>query len=145
MKHPALRCARMMVRWNAAGEPLGVADFRKLRVCHAGQAIAIGAFHVPARISRPATRSLCDQLTRAAMSVPANIAEGSAHSSSREFARFLQYALASASELESHLRLARDLQLIEEIEFKGLLSQIVDARRMLHGLPKTVKSRRSRS
>ena len=46
------------------------------------------------------TMALRDQLTRAAMSVPADIVEGSAHTSPREFARFVQYALASASELE---------------------------------------------
>ena len=77
------------------------------------------------------------------MSVPANIAEGSAHVSAREFARFLQYALASASEAESHLQLARDLELIDETDFNDLLSHIVDTRRMLHGLMKKVRAKRS--
>jgi four helix bundle protein len=120
-----------------------VADFRKLRVWQAAQALAIEAHRVAARMRGSGSRALCDQLIRAAMSVPANIVEGSAHTSPREFARFLQYALASASETEGHLRLARDLQFVDEKNFTTLLVRIINARRMLHGLLKTVRARRS--
>jgi four helix bundle protein len=75
-----------------------VADFRKLLVWQAAQALAIDAHRVAARMRGPATRALSYQLIRAAMSVPANIVEGSAHKSPRESARYLQYALASVSE-----------------------------------------------
>ena len=75
------------------------------------------------------------------MSVPANIIEGSAHSSPREFARFVQYALASVSELEGHAQLARDLQLISEQDLASLLGGIVDVRKMLHGLLKALRAR----
>ena len=87
------------------------------------------------------TKVLSDQLTRAALSVPANIIEGSAHTSPREFARFVQYALASVSELEGHAQLARDLQLISEQDLKFLLCGIVDVRKMLHGLLKALRAR----
>ena len=73
------------------------------------------------------------------MSVPTNIVEGSAHESPREFARFLQYALASVSELEGHVQLARDLEMMTEQDFTDFLTRIVDVRKMLHGLLKTVK------
>ncbi len=86
---------------------------------------------------------LRDQLTRAAMSLPTNIVEGSAHPSQREFARFLQYSLASVSELEGHVQLARDLKLISEQDFTDLLTRIVDVRKMLHGLLKSVKATRN--
>ncbi len=84
--------------------------------------------------------ALRDQLMRAAMSVPTNIVEGSAHASPREFARFLQYALASISELEGHVQLARDLHMMSERDFSPFLIRIVDARKMLHGLLKSVKA-----
>ena len=77
---------------------------------------------------------------RAAMSVPTNIVEGSAHSSPREFARFVQYALASVSELEGHAQLARDLDLMLDKDFKPFLAHIVDVRKMLHGLLKRLKA-----
>jgi four helix bundle protein len=78
---------------------------------------------------------------RAAMSVPANIVEGSAHASPREFARFLQYALASLSEVEGHVQLARDLQMLSDQDIGSLMANIVEERRMLHGLLKTVRAR----
>jgi four helix bundle protein len=125
----------------ACYEAFGVADFRKLRVWQAAQAMAIDAHRVAGGMRGATTRALCDQLVRAAMSVPANIVEGSAHSSPRECARYLQYALASVSELEGHVLLARDLEFMNDKEFGGLLSRVVNVRRMLHGLLKTVKAR----
>jgi four helix bundle protein len=83
--------------------------------------------------------ALRDQLMRAAMSVPTNIVEGSAHASPREFARYLTYAVASACELEGHVQLARDLNLMTEQDFDGLLTLIIDVRKMLHGLLKRLR------
>jgi hypothetical protein len=51
--------------------------------------------------------------------------------SPREFARFLQYALASVSELEGHVQLARDLELMTDHDFTAILARIVDVRKML--------------
>ena len=73
------------------------------------------------------------------MSVPTNIVEGSAHASPREFARYIQYALASVSELEGHIQLARDLELMTKQDFTALLERIVNVRKMLHGLLKRLK------
>jgi four helix bundle protein len=118
-----------------------VADFRKLRVWQAAQILAIDAYRVSGRIRDTNTVSLSDQLTRAAMSVPANIIEGSAHTSPREFARFVQYALASVSELEGHVQLARDLEFISDQDHTTLLNGIVDVRKMLYGLLKSLRAR----
>jgi four helix bundle protein len=79
------------------------------------------------------------QIIRAAMSVPSNIVEGSAHENPHEFARFLRYSLASASELEGHAQLGRDLNLISEADFASLQSQIENVRKMLHGLIKKLQ------
>ena len=76
---------------------------------------------------------------RAAMSVPTNIVEGSAHPSPREFARYLTYAIASVSELEGHVQLARDLRLMTEHDCTGLLEMIINVRKMLHGLLKRLR------
>ncbi|MDP9201969.1 MAG: four helix bundle protein [Gemmatimonadota bacterium] len=116
-----------------------MADFRKLRVWQLARDIAIDAHRVTARMRGARSAALRDQLMRAAMSVPTNIVEGSAHASPREFARFLQYALASVSELEGHVQLARDLELMTEQDFTPFLARIVDARKMLHGLLKKVR------
>jgi hypothetical protein len=68
-----------------------MADFRKLRVWQAAQALAIEAYRFSAKMRGARSATLADQLTRAAMSVPTNIVEGSAHESAREFVRFLRY------------------------------------------------------
>lgn len=85
--------------------------------------------------------TLRDQLVRAALSVPTNIVEGSAHESAREFARFLKYSLASVTELEGHAQLARDLGMMNEAEFSSLLAGVTDVRKMLHGLIKRLNAR----
>ena len=78
--------------------------------------------------------SLRSQLFRAAMSIPANIAEGRRQNSDANFRRFLGYALNSASELEHHLIVARDISAIREAEYAELISQTIIVRKMLYCL-----------
>ena len=74
------------------------------------------------------------------MSVVANIVEGSAHTSPREFARFLSYAIASVSESEGHAQLGCDMGMISHRDLDLLLQRIIDVRMMLHGLRKKLQS-----
>ncbi len=74
------------------------------------------------------------------MSIPANIVEGRGQKSERDFARFLGYALNSSSELEYHLVVARDIRAITLSDFTSLLAQLIEVRKMLHGLLKRVNS-----
>lgn len=85
--------------------------------------------------------SLRSQIFRAAMSIPANIAEGRRQKSENEFARFLGYALNSTSELEYHLIVARDTKGIPESDFVSLISQTITVRKMLYGLLKRLPVR----
>jgi len=71
------------------------------------------------------------QLRRAALSVSCNIAEGCTRSTDADFARFLDMAIGSASEVECQLLLAHDLGYLQRKEFDGLLTQVVDVKRML--------------
>jgi four helix bundle protein len=77
-------------------------------------------------------------MMRAAMSIPANIVEGSGQHSRREFARFLRIALNSTSELEYHLMVARGIRAVSASDIDSLTSQTVEVRKMLHGLLKRV-------
>jgi four helix bundle protein len=70
--------------------------------------------------------------------VPNNIIEGNAHKNPTEFARFLGYALASAWEVEGHLQLARDFDMLTEKEFATLLEKLIDVRGKLYGLIRTL-------
>lgn len=82
---------------------------------------------------------LTSQLRRAAGSVAANIVEGCGRRSDGEFTRFLQIARGSASELEYHILLARDLQLLTEAVYCNLDSKVVEVERMLTGLVKRLR------
>ena len=79
---------------------------------------------------------LADQIRRAAAAIPANIAEGRRQESEKEFSRFLRYALNSSSELEYHLILAHDTQVISEEDFRSLVTQTIRVRKMLYALLK---------
>ena len=78
--------------------------------------------------------ALRSQLTRAAMSIPANIAEGRRQSGEKEFARFLRYAVNSAYELEYHLVVAQDVGAVPEAEAQASLADLIQVRKMIHGL-----------
>jgi four helix bundle protein len=115
-----------------------MSDFKKLRVWRKAHALTLNVHRVAASIRGSQYAPLRSQMTRAAMSVSANIVEGREHKNDREFARFLGYALASTSELEHHFIVARDLRAITATDFSTTLDQVIDVRKMLHGLVNTL-------
>jgi four helix bundle protein len=115
-------------------------DFAKLHVWRKAHALALNVHAVAIRIRGSNYVSLRSQLIRAAMSIPANIVEGRGQKSERDFARFLGYALNSTSELEYHLTVARDMRVIAPSDFKSLLAQLIEVRKMLHGLLKRLNA-----
>ena len=112
----------------------GVADYKKLRVWKKAYALAINADRIATEIRSADHKPLRSQLNRAAMSIPTNIVEGRSKNSDRDFARFLTYALGSATELEHHLMIGRDVGAISRDDSASLLAQVVEVKRMLHGL-----------
>ena len=75
------------------------------------------------------------------MSIPANIVEGRRQESEREFARFLRVALNSGCELEYHLIVARDIGVMSETDSASLLREVIEVRKMIHGLLKKISAR----
>ncbi len=114
----------------------GVSDFKKLQVWQKAHALSLCIHRVCTRMRGSQYASLRSQAFRAAMSIPANIAEGRRQKSEKEFARFLGYALSSSSELEYHPIVGRDTKAIPETDFVSLISQTITVRKMLYGLLK---------
>ena len=83
---------------------------------------------------------MTSQMRRAAVSVAGNIAEGAARNGNREFIQFLYVALGSASELETHLEVARRVGLVMEPDFVRLDDLLSRICQMLRGLIRSVKS-----
>jgi four helix bundle protein len=111
-----------------------VSDFKKLQVWQKAHALSLNVERACKGIRSSMYASLRSQLFRAAMSISANIAEGSSQRSRKEFARFVGIALSSCSEVEHHLIVARDLQTIPESTFDSLVMQTITIRKMLYGL-----------
>jgi four helix bundle protein len=77
---------------------------------------------------------LINQLRRAAVSVPSNIAEGAARSTKREFNQFLHISLGSLSEIETQLFISTNLGYLKREDSEAQLSKLTEIRRILIGL-----------
>jgi len=114
--------------------------FRDLTVWSKSHVLTLGVFRATQRVKRGEFPGLVPQLRRAASSIPSNIAEGCGHAGQREFARFLQMAMASASELEYHLLLAAELGMLPRHAYAELESQVKEVKRMLTSLIQRIRA-----
>jgi four helix bundle protein len=80
-------------------------------------ALAVNVHRLTENIATTGNAGLVNQLRRAALSIPANIAEGSSRPTDKDFAKFLHIAFASTIEVEYHLEFAAALSIIPEHEF----------------------------
>lgn len=83
---------------------------------------------------------IVSQLRRATVSIPTNIAEGTGRGSNKDFNRFLQIALGSASEVEYLFYLSRDLKFITQEQHLEIEKNIIEIKKMLSGLMSKVRS-----
>lgn len=109
-------------------------DFKNLRVWAKSHALAIEVYQTTRLFPIDERYGLTSQIRRAAASIGANIAEGCGRRSDPEMKRFLQIARGSASELECHLLLARDLEILQAADFKKLEPKVLEIQRMLAAL-----------
>ena len=115
-----------------------MSDFRKLEVWRISHALVLNIHSAVKKIRGSDYVSLRSQMLRAAMSVPTNLVEGAGQKTAREFAKFIRISLNSANELEYHLQVARDFEVMNPEEFLSLLNQTVRVRKMLHGLLRSI-------
>ncbi|MFL5489222.1 MAG: four helix bundle protein, partial [Gemmatimonadaceae bacterium] len=113
-------------------------QFTKLQVWRKAHALALNVYRIAVAMRSSNNAPLRTQMIRAAMSIPTNIVEGRSQASDRDFCRFLRYALNSASELEYHLTLGRDIQAITLTDARSLLDQTIEVIKMLRGLINSV-------
>lgn len=124
-------------------------DFKELKVWHKAYKLALAVYEVSRVFPREEIYGLTSQLRRSAISVGANIAEGCGRRSDGELIRFLQIARGSASEVEHHLLLARDLKFLPVNTHRDLEKQLQEVQRMLTSLVSAIlekdESRRDRA
>jgi four helix bundle protein len=96
--------------------------------------LPLAFYRVTGKFPKHELYGLSQQLRRAAVSVPSNIAEGKGHRSDREFRNFLLHARGSLLEVQTQLMIAQELQYITAEEGKGLLSSSDAIGRCLNSL-----------
>lgn len=86
-------------------------NFRNLTIWNESRFLVKEVYMFTQKLPESEKFGLISQINRCSISVPANIAEGCAKNSDRDFSRFLQISLGSLYELESHITLCQDLEL----------------------------------
>ena len=116
-------------------------DFRELKVWEKSHSLALAVYRATTKFPRDELYGLTSQMRRAAVSVPSNIAEGCGRAGGPDFARHLQIAAGSASELEYFLILTGDLELLDRDEKQRLAGEVTEVKRMLTSLIQKVRGR----
>jgi four helix bundle protein len=112
-------------------ENLILRDFRELKVWEKAHQLTLSVYKATKIFPKEELYGLTSQIRRACASIPANIAEGCGRKGEAELARFLQIAMGSASELEYHLLLAHDLNLLQAKDYESLANDVTEIKRML--------------
>ncbi len=113
-------------------------DFKKLFAWQKAHSLVLKMYAVSATFPKAEEYGLTSQMRRAAVSIPANIAEGCGRGSRRELARYIRIGLGSAGELDYYVILANDLRLVNSGAGLELAGQIDEVKRVLTGLLKAV-------
>jgi four helix bundle protein len=115
-------------------------EFRNLTVWQRSHQLTLLIYQATATFPREEIYGLISQIRRAAASILANIAEGCGRGSDADFARFLQIAMGSASELDYHLLLAHDLGFLDNISYSPFITELTQIKRMLNALIRKLKA-----
>ena len=114
--------------------------FRNVKVWGKAHQLTLASYRATRSFPKTDVYGLTSQIRRAATSICANIAEGCGRRGKADFARFMQIALGSASELEYHLLLALDLGIINDATHRDLDGAVTEVKRMLTGFIKKLTS-----
>ena len=120
-------------------------DFRELKVWAKSHQLTIAVYKNTVDFPKEERYGLTSQIRRACASIPANIAEGCGRSGNAELLYFLNVAMGSASELQYHLLLARDLCLLKNNAYKELPDALTEVKQKLTSLVKKIKNPRAMS
>jgi four helix bundle protein len=114
-------------------------DFKKLDVWQAAHALACEVYKTTQPFPKSEVYGLTSQLRRSAASIAANIVEGCRRNGDVEFGRFVRISLGSATELEYHLLLSRDIGLLDDATHARLSAEARRIQGTLAGLKRALK------
>ncbi len=113
-------------------------NFRELKIWKQGLNLAIEIFNLTKSFPETEKYGLVSQINRSAVSIPSNIAEGSARSTDKDFSRFLSVALGSSYELETQLIVGCKIGYLTEAKFDIIIIKLNELQKMINGFKKTL-------
>ena len=121
-------------------EEIGVKTHKDLDVWKRSMGFITLLYKLTTNFPKNEIYGLTNQMRRAAVSIPSNIAEGAARKSNKEYIQFLYIALGSAAELETQLIVSKNLNFIDDKSFDLLIKERDEIAQMLFGLIRYRKS-----
>ena len=109
-------------------------SFKNLKVWDKAHRLTLDVYRSSGSFPREEIYGLTSQMRRSSSSIGANIAEGACRGGDKDFGRFLQMAVGSASELEYQICLAHDLDLLNTADYQRLSAEAIEVKRMLTSL-----------
>lgn len=116
-------------------------SYRDLEVWQKAMDLVVICYQMTVKFPKNEIYGLSSQLQRAAVSIPANIAEGRQRQHSKEFLQHLSIAYGSLAEVETHIQIAGRLNYIDEDQTNRLIDITAEIGRMLNGLRKSIEKR----
>jgi four helix bundle protein len=108
--------------------------FEKLNAWHEVRKLVIDVYRLLEKFPKTENYALCDQLRRAAISVPSNIAEGSGRMAIKEQTHFFEIAYGSLMEVYCQLQIAVDLSYISDEDLQNIKHRIFTTSKLISGL-----------
>jgi four helix bundle protein len=117
-----------------------IKSHRDLIVWQKAMDLVVAVYHASKGFPKEETYGLTGQMRRAAVSIPANIAEGQGRRLTKEFQQFLAHARGSLLELDTHLELALRLHYINTEQYVVVHNKVDEVGRLLNGLLRSLNS-----
>jgi four helix bundle protein len=114
--------------------------FKDLEIWKRGRLFCSTIYALTSKFPESEKFGLTNQLRRASVSIPSNIAEGSSRKSNKDFARFLEITLGSCYEIETHLIIAYDLKFISVEELNQSSKELEEIIKMISKFKSTLKN-----
>jgi len=115
-------------------------NFKELKVWRAGIEVSKSIFSVTRNFPSDERYGLISQMTRAAVSIPSNIAEGCGRKSNKELHQFLNISLGSAFELETQCIIAKEFNYIDAKQLDDITQLLTEIQKMIYGLQKSLNT-----
>jgi four helix bundle protein len=113
-------------------------NFRKYDVWIDGMELVNNIYNFVEKFPKDERFGLISQMTRSAVSIPSNIAEGASRNSEKDFGRFLEISLGSAFELETQIRISEKREYITSADSIAIIEDLTSLQKRISALRKSM-------